>query len=65
MTDEEKESAREDAYVVTENLHGRTVLILDDLYESGATMAGVANAARRAGASTVLGLASTRVRRQR
>jgi predicted amidophosphoribosyltransferase len=45
---------------VNENLQGRTVLVLDDVYHTGYTMAGVANAARQAGAATVLGLAAAR-----
>ncbi|QFZ17476.1 phosphoribosyltransferase [Saccharothrix syringae] len=44
------------AFRVDEDLTGRTVLVVDDAYQSGYTMAGVANAARRAGATTVLGL---------
>jgi predicted amidophosphoribosyltransferase len=47
-------------YHVDEKLDGQTVLILDDFYHTGWTMAGVANAARRAGARTVLGLAAVR-----
>lgn len=44
------------AFRVDEDLGGRTVLVVDDVYQSGYTMAGVANAARRAGAAAVLGL---------
>lgn len=45
---------------VDEDLAGETILVLDDVYHTGYTMAGVANAARRAGAGTVLGLAAAR-----
>ena len=45
---------------VDEDLDGETVLIVDDFYHTGNTMAGVANAARRAGAKTALGLVATR-----
>ncbi|HEY2062845.1 phosphoribosyltransferase [Amycolatopsis sp. NBC_01480] len=47
-------------YRVKEDLAGETVLIVDDLYQTGSTMAGVARAARAAGATTVLGIAATR-----
>jgi hypothetical protein len=43
----------------------RTVLIVDDVVKSGDTMAAVAMAARRAGATTVYGLACARTRRKR
>jgi phosphoribosylpyrophosphate synthetase len=44
------------AFRVDEDLGGRTVLVVDDSHRTGHTMAGVANAARRAGAAAVLGL---------
>jgi hypothetical protein len=47
-------------YRIKEDLAGETVLIVDDLYQTGSTMAGVARAARAAGAATVLGIAATR-----
>ncbi|WP_143086208.1 phosphoribosyltransferase [Amycolatopsis saalfeldensis] len=47
-------------YRIREDLTGETVLIVDDLYQTGSTMTGIARAARRAGATTVLGLAATR-----
>ncbi|GAA1300666.1 phosphoribosyltransferase [Saccharothrix xinjiangensis] len=48
------------AFRVDEDLAGQTVLVVDDTHQSGYTMAGVANAARRAGAVEVLGLTVTR-----
>jgi hypothetical protein len=45
---------------VRENLQGDTVLVVDDIYHTGQTMAGVANAAWSAGAGTVLGLVAVR-----
>jgi predicted amidophosphoribosyltransferase len=45
---------------IDEDLEGRTVLVLDDVYHTGWTMAGVAHAAEQAGATTVLGLAAAR-----
>ncbi|HEY3709484.1 MAG TPA: phosphoribosyltransferase [Amycolatopsis sp.] len=47
-------------YRIRADLTGETVLIVDDLYQTGSTMTGVARAARRAGATTVLGIAATR-----
>jgi len=59
MTPEERKALLHE-FVVKEDLEGRTVLVLDDVYHTGCTMAGVANAAKRAGATTVLGLAAAR-----
>lgn len=59
MTDAERTTLRY-GFNVNENLDGETVLIVDDFYHHGDTLAGVANAARRAGAKTALGLAATR-----
>jgi alkylhydroperoxidase family enzyme len=49
-----------DEYSIDQDLAGRTILVVDDLYHSGSTMTGVARAARKAGATTVLGLSGTR-----
>jgi hypothetical protein len=49
-----------DEYSIDEDLTGRTVLVVDDVYHTGSTMRGVARAARHAGASAVLGLAGAR-----
>ncbi|KFU76083.1 Phosphoribosyl transferase domain-containing protein [Amycolatopsis lurida] len=59
MTPEERKALLHE-FRVEEDLEGRTVLVLDDIYHTGYTMAGVANAAKRAGATTVLGLAAAR-----
>lgn len=42
------------------NLNGQSVIIVDDLYDSGATIEEVARAAREAGASGVLGITATK-----
>lgn len=47
-------------FTVNENLDGETVLIVDDFYQTGNTLAGVSNAAKRAGAKTTLGLVAAR-----
>ncbi|GHF05982.1 hypothetical protein GCM10017786_44420 [Amycolatopsis deserti] len=45
---------------INEDLQGETVLVVDDVYHTGETMAGVAAAAKNRGAKTVLGLAAAR-----
>jgi len=53
-----------DEFIVPADLvDDRVVLIVDDLYREGATIRGVALAARRAGARVVLGLAAARTMR--
>jgi len=49
-----------DEYSIEQDLTDRTVLVVDDVYQTGSTMRGVARAARRAGASTILGLVGAR-----
>lgn len=44
---------------------GRTIIVVDDLYGSGATMSELGTCVRRAGASMVLGLTVTKNRRDR
>jgi len=52
--------------VATTALSGKEVLVLDDLYRSGATMSAVAHALRSEGsAANVYVLALTRTRRRR
>jgi predicted amidophosphoribosyltransferase len=48
--------------VVSEELVGQRVIIIDDLYGSGGTMQEAGRALRAAGASEVLGLAVTKQR---
>lgn len=55
----EREALRNE-FAIEEDLDGQTVLIVDDFYETGHTMAGLASAAKRAGARTALGLAGVR-----
>ncbi|AHI00011.1 hypothetical protein KALB_6651 [Kutzneria albida DSM 43870] len=45
---------------ITEDLSDKTVLIVDDICHTGFTLAGVATAARQAGAATILGLVAAR-----
>jgi len=59
MSDRERAALLHE-FRVDEDLTGQTVLIVDDVHHTGSTMAGVANAARQAGATTVLGLAMTK-----
>ncbi|WP_410619356.1 ComF family protein [Amycolatopsis sp. cmx-8-4] len=49
-----------DEYSIDQDLTGHKVVVVDDVYQTGSTMRGVARAARRAGASTVLGLVGAR-----
>ncbi|OLZ57227.1 hypothetical protein BS329_00630 [Amycolatopsis coloradensis] len=64
MTDRERAALLHE-FRIDEDLEGRTVLVLDDIYHTGYTMAGVAYEAKRSGAKMVLGLAAARnIRRQ-
>ncbi|MDT8914260.1 phosphoribosyltransferase [Amycolatopsis sp. PS_44_ISF1] len=45
---------------IFEDLTDRTVLIIDDIYHTGSTLTGLARAAKRVGAKTVLGLVAAR-----
>jgi hypothetical protein len=56
-----RRAALKNGFLVYGDLLDETVLVVDDLYHTGSSMGGVANAARRAGATTVLGLAAARV----
>lgn len=47
-------------FSVNQNLNGKAVLVLDDLYQSGATINEVVRACRAAGAQTVLSLVATK-----
>ena len=49
-----------DTVTINENIEGTTVIVIDDLYESGATIREVTRACRKAGAVEVLGLAITK-----
>ncbi|HEV8557909.1 MAG TPA: phosphoribosyltransferase [Actinophytocola sp.] len=62
MTSAER-AALLDEFIVVDDLRGCTVLVVDDAYHTGYTMAGVVKAARAAGAVTVLGIVPVRVMR--
>jgi pyrimidine operon attenuation protein/uracil phosphoribosyltransferase len=50
-------------FLVTDEVHGRRVLIVDDVIRSGDSMSAVAKAAREAGATTVSGICGARTMR--
>jgi len=50
----------ENEFYIRESLEGRIVVIIDDVYRSGATIDAIARAAKRSGATLVLGLVCTR-----
>ena len=62
LRENEKASADELArhYAVAGELGGQTVLIIDDIYESGATVGAMTKVLRDAGAATVLALTATK-----
>jgi predicted amidophosphoribosyltransferase len=51
-----------DEFFITADLNGKQVVIIDDVYKSGTSMGAVADAARSAGALTVVGFATVRTR---
>jgi predicted amidophosphoribosyltransferase len=53
-----------DLFTVDPSAHNQVVLIIDDVYRSGATMSAVARAAARAGARGRLGLVGARTLRK-
>lgn len=50
----------EGSYAVNQDLHGMTVLVIDDIYRSGSTLKELTRACREAGAETVLSLSATK-----
>jgi len=48
------------AYAVTQDVRGRSLLVVDDLYDSGATLEQVTRAVQRAGAASICVLTLTR-----
>lgn len=59
----ELESAIRNKFACPDDLRGRSVLIVDDVYRSGVTMAETARALRAAGATQVVGLCPVRTLR--
>jgi predicted amidophosphoribosyltransferase len=59
----ERAKALRNQFSVTEDLTGRSVLIVDDVYRSGVSIAETARAAHAAGAETVQALCAVRTLR--
>lgn len=61
VTEAEKIRNVQGAYVVSSTpIRGRSVILVDDIYQSGATLNEVARSLRKAGAAEVLGLVATK-----
>ena len=54
---DQKIAALADAFLLTESIEGRTILLIDDLYQSGATLWSLARFLKSRGAREVYGLA--------
>ncbi len=57
LTAAERKANVQDAFVATEALYGKRILLMDDVYTTGATMRACAQALLSAGAEAVFGLA--------
>lgn len=57
LTAAERQQNVQDAFVATEAVYGKHILLIDDVYTTGATMHACAQAAISAGAARVYGLA--------
>lgn len=57
---DEKVAALEGAYELTERVDGETIMVVDDLLQSGTTLAHIANLLRENGAATVIGFTATK-----
>lgn len=62
LSADEKLKAIEGAFAVREDLSGRTIVLVDDLFQSGATLAHIADQLRQAGASRIIGLVGTKTK---
>jgi Phosphoribosyl transferase domain len=62
LTGAERAAILRDEFYLTTDLSGKQVVIIDDVYKSGTSMGAVADAARAAGALTVVGFAAVRTR---
>ena len=62
LPEDEKASAEELAqrYSLTDDINGKIVLVIDDIYESGATVGGITHVLRAGGARAVLSLTATK-----
>ena len=63
VTDAQHAAALHGIFHIQQSLHGAYVLVVDDVFRSGRSMAEVARACRAAGAATVSGLCVARTRR--
>jgi hypothetical protein len=64
LTREQRSKAIRDQFYIQTPLHGRSTLIVDDVFRSGDSMGEVARAARAMGASEVYGICAVRTMRR-
>ena len=62
LNKQERQANVSDAFHATRDLSGQRILLVDDVYTTGATIAACAQAARTAGASKIIGLTVTAAR---
>lgn len=60
LTAPERAKIFRDEFFIMDDLRGKRVVIIDDVYKSGTSMGAVADAAREAGALTAVGFAAVR-----
>lgn len=63
LPNEDKPPVLEGAYEVGEATDGETIVVVDDLLQSGTTLGHIANLLRQAGAAVVIGVAATKTLR--
>jgi len=64
LSTSQREKDLENEFVVPSDAEGKSILIVDDVFRSGASMGSVATAARAAGAAAVFGLCGVRTMRR-
>ena len=57
LSPQERKMNLEDCFAVTQNVTGKTVIVVDDIFTTGATMEEAAQTLKNAGAVEVYGLA--------
>jgi hypothetical protein len=60
LPSEEKVGALQGAYEVMKTIQGETIIVVDDLLQSGATLSVIGNLLRASGASAIIGLVVTK-----